>query len=286
MQWWKATVVFQKFVVSCNRSRLERYYNMRLIFAKIASAIGITMLLLPAARAQLDATGTPHLKWLIGPEAGYNWVNYQTNPIPILNSEPAAFLVQNGSGHNIFWGASSELPLVRDMRHFLVVEVGYESMSGTFSTANSEPFSRQEVLYNLNGTYDTVNVTYTAAGLKAELSYLFLNIGYKYNFRSDTVPNGFGIQFLFEVGLKMAAVFSRSVSSSLRSNDVAATAITDAQALRLALRPELTYDWPLNDHWILTPFAGFDYPLTKVDAPENWTATSIFAGVSLRDAIW
>ena len=230
-----------------------------------------------------------HVKSLLGVMGGYNLVSYRTDAFPTLDLEPTDFMAQNGRGKDIFWGVSYEDPLTSDMHHFLILKLGYNEMSGDFSIVgdkNAVRFSGS----NIDGTPDTGYIVGT--GLQAHLSYLNLNVGYKFNLKADSIPDGLGIQLCFEFGLKMGQTFIKSVTASFSSPDTTQTIIADAaigsaSALRLALRPEITYDIPfLNNRFVLTPFVGFDAPLTQVDQAENWTASAWFGGIYLRYAFW
>ncbi|HEX5315617.1 MAG TPA: hypothetical protein VFX22_03115, partial [Candidatus Kapabacteria bacterium] len=112
-----------------------------------------------------------------------------------------------------------------------------------------------------------------------------MNIGYKYNLRSDSIPNGLGIQLCMSIGVKYESDFWKSVSSN-SDMAISASSITTAQTLRLALRLEPTYDVPLNHAWVLTPFVGYEFPLTQVDPTEIWTASALYGGLALRYTIW
>ncbi len=195
--------------------------------------------------------------------------------------------MQNGSGSDFFWGISYEDPLFRRMHHFLILEAGYERMSGDFSSAGEN----NPIPVLLNGAqHDTAYIVGVA--LRAELSYAFVNVGYKFNFKADSIPRGLGIQLCFQVGVRQTATFTKTVSTRFTDPDTTETAISviglsEASSLRLSLRPELTYDIPIaNNRLVLTPFVGFDLPFTQVDIDENWTASSLFSGVALRYAFW
>ena len=96
------------------------------------------------------------------------------------------------------------------------------------------------------------------------------------------------------VGIKMAATFNKTVTVTASSGQPApasdhvtqtvtsSTAITTAQALRIALRAAATYDISFSNDWIATPVVGYDFPLTQVDSPEQWRASALFGGIAIR----
>ncbi len=263
----------------------ERFIIMKPFHCLLSLAelpLGFLAVSAQVAHAQ-DSTARP--RFLIGVMGGYNQEFYRSNAFPILNSVPDDFLAQNGSGHGYFWGANYEDPLSQEMHHFFILEVGYASKPGTFTLHSSSPWPDTIGVDPLSGSqpHDTV-VAITAEALTATLSYIYVNIGYKFNFRSDTLPNGFGVQLCFSVGIKAGATFRKTITAAGFGSVTSAISVTTAQALRLALRPEITYDLPLNESFILTPFVGFDYPLTQVDQPEDWTVSSAYGGMALRFA--
>jgi len=214
-----------------------------------------------------------HVTFMIGPDAGYNFVMYRSDAFPTLHSEPTAFIVQSGTGRGYFAGLSAEDPLSANMHHFLIFEVGYDTKPATFTSISGGP-------------PDTM-LAISSTTLSTELSYIEVNVGYKYNLRADSIPNGLGIQLCLSIGIKYEANFVWDYSPRPPNYPVGdAATIATADALRLALRPELTYDLPLTETWILTPFAGYEFPLTKVDPTENWWASALYGGLALRYAIW
>jgi len=244
---------------------------MKNMVRSISGALGISI----AAALFCAATvhSQQHVTFLIGPMADYNFVSYRTDAFPTLDDYPTSFLVQNGTGRGYFAGLSAEDPLSAKMRHFLIFEVGYDTKPATFTSISGGP---PDTMLSFNSTT-----------LSTELSYVMVNVGYKYNLRADSIPNGLGIQLCLSIGIKHEANFVWDYSPRPPNYPVGdATSITDADALRLALRPELTYDLPLTEAWILTPFVGYETPLTKVNADENWTASAWYGGLALRYAIW
>jgi hypothetical protein len=207
---------------------------------------------------------------LIGPIGGYNNVAYNTDVFPILNSEPSYYEVENGTGHGFFFGLSCNLPLDTGLHNFFVLEALYDSKPGDFT--------------NLNGSRVGSDSSYF---LSASLSYLLINVGYKFNFWSGAMPKGLGVQLCLSVGIKTSSIFDKTITTTGASptSYVYPSSITSASVLRLALRPELSYDIPFATRWLLTPSIGYDAPLTKVDAAENWRANSLYGAIALRYAI-
>jgi len=251
--------------------------TLRSLAAPLGISVAAAFFCVGPARAQR------YVKWLVGPEGGYNFVIYRSDAFPILNELPHSFLAQNGTGNGYFWGLSGEYPLDTNMRHFLILEAGFDSKPGTFS--NLSPSSGSTIVVEHNGQNSDTMVIVTSVSLWTKLSYYYVNLGYKYNLRADSIPNGLGIQLCLSIGFKNEADFWKSVSVTPQTS-TNASSITTAQSLRLALRPELTYDLPLTHAWVLTPFAGYEFPLTKVDPSENWWASALYGGLALRYAIW
>jgi hypothetical protein len=239
---------------------------------RLFSAIGISIVSVFLVTS--STRGQQHVTFLVGPEAGYNFVFYYSDPFLLLNSGPLTLTSHNGFGNGYFWGLTAEDPLSADMRHFLIFDAGYDTKPATFFTSSNDAF---------RDSTETVS----SASLWTKLSYITVNLGYKYNFLADSIPNGLGIQLCLSIGIKYESDFWKSVSSwNQQQPEISATAITDANALRLALRPEITYDRSLTNSWVLTPFAGYELALTKVNADQNWTASALYVGLALRYAIW
>lgn len=228
--------------------------------------------------------------FLLGPVAGMNIVAYNSNSFPIINSEKECFTAKNGSGVAPWGGFTVEFPLgdVNALQNFVVGEVIYDSKSSKFTAENG---SKSQTPTKLNGFEAMGSVT---TSLDATLSYLLLNVAYKYNFTPGPVPIGPGLQVGPSVGIKMAAKLNKTVtveaiSPTATANDQtsqatvsAPTEVDDAQSLRIALRAQFTYDLPFTPTWVATPTVGYDFPVTKVDNTRSWTAQSVFAGVVLR----
>src|SRR4051812_4139888 len=110
----------------------------------------------------------------------------------------------------------------------------------------------------MNGT-DTMS-----ASIAAILSYYAVNIGFKHNFSDAPVPCGLGAQLGFAIGLAKHKEFEiTETKNSLTARSI--RAINSAMGIRLSMRPELLYDFPLTQDFLFTPLVGYDYPITKVD---------------------
>ncbi len=260
----------------------------------LASAFAVLAI---AGRASAQGVLTPQVQagFLVGPVGGINLVAYNSDAFPILNSEPTCFQAQNGSGVAPWGGLSVEFPLgnANELQNFIVGEVLYDSKSSKFTSLNGATASTPT---KLNGFVDQNSSVTTA--LDASLSYLVINLGYKYNFTPGPSPVGPGIQVGPSVGIKMAANFNKTVTVKAISPTATAdnqesevtvtssTAVPNAQSLRLALRAQATYDVSFSPDWIATPTVGYDFPITKVDnataTVTNWHASSVFAGIYFR----
>jgi hypothetical protein len=228
--------------------------------------------------------------FLLGPVAGINLVAYNSNSFPIINSEKDCFTAKNGSGIAPWGGFTLEFPLgdINALQNFIVGEVIYDSKSSKFSAENG---SKRETPTKMNGFEAPGSVT---TSLDAELSYLLLNVAYKYNFTPAPTPIGPGLQVGPSVGIKMAAKLNKTVTVEAISPTATAngqtsqatvsapTDVTDAQSLRIALRAQFTYDIPFTPTWIATPTVGYDFPVTKVDNTRSWIAQSVFGGIVFR----
>ncbi|MDP4200444.1 MAG: outer membrane beta-barrel protein [Bacteroidota bacterium] len=253
--------------------------------------------------AQSVIVPTVQTGFLIGPVGGINLVAYSSDAFPILNSEPSCFQAQNGSDVAPWGGLSFEYPLgnAQELQNFIVAEVLYDSKSSKFTSLSA---AQQTTPTKKNGvTADgTVNTS-----LDANLGYLDLFVGYKYNFTPGPSPVGPGIQVGPAVGIKMSAKFDKTVtvtaSSGVSSNPTSTSTVTQtvdvqgftmqsdgtrsqngvsANALRIALRAAATYDIPFSQEWIGTPIVGYDFPITKVENSRNWRASSAFGGIAFR----
>lgn len=218
--------------------------------------------------------------FLIGPIGGVNLVTYGTAAFPILNSEPGCFMAENGSGVAPFAGISAELPLGTGMQNFIILEAIYDSKSSSFSSDNA---NRTDVPTKVNGQTGPGNIE---TSVKADLSYMLINLGYKYNFIEGPAPVGPGLSVVFTTGIKMASTLNKTVTVSAVTGSSTVTESSEvdgASALRLSLRPMFTYDIPLSPTWIATPTVGYDLPLSKVDdTARDWTASGAWAGVAVR----
>lgn len=241
------------------------------------------------SRAQI-LLPTQSTGFLLGPVAGINLVAYNSNSFPIINSEKDCFTAKNGSGIAPWGGFTLEFPLgdANTLQNFIVGEVIYDSKSSKFSAENG---SKRETPTKMNGFEAPGSVT---TSLDAQLSYLLLNLAYKYNFTPAPTPIGPGLQVGPSVGIKMAAKLNKTVTveaisptatangQTSQATVTAASEVTDAQSLRIALRAQFTYDIPFTPVWVATPTIGYDFPVTKVDNSRSWTAQSVFGGIVFR----
>ncbi|HET6400594.1 MAG TPA: hypothetical protein VFH95_04265 [Candidatus Kapabacteria bacterium] len=248
-----------------------------------------------AGQASAQGVLTPQVQvgFLAGPVGGVNLVTYNSDAFPILSSEPTCFLAQNGSDVAAWGGISLEFPLgnAQALQNFIVGEVIYDSKSSKFTNTNG---GANATPTKLNGFVDNNSSVTTA--LDASLSYLVVNLAYKYNFTPGPSPVGPGIMIGPSIGIKMSANFNKTVTVSAISPNASAanpnlaavqtvtnsSAITTANALRISLRAAATYDISFSNDWIATPVVGYDFPITKVDPTENWRASALFGGIAIR----
>lgn len=218
--------------------------------------------------------------FLIGPIGGVNLVTYGTAAFPILNSEPTCFMAENGSGVAPFVGISAEIPLGSGMQNFIIAEAIYDSKSSAFTSDNA---NRTDVPTKVDGQTGPGNIE---TSVNADLSYMLLNVGYKYNFVEGPAPVGPGLSLVATVGIKLASTLNKTVTVSAVTGSQTVTEsseVDQANSMRIALRPMFTYDIPLSPQWIATPTVGYDLPLSKVDATDrDWTASGAWAGVAVR----
>ncbi len=267
-----------------NKTMRTRLFLILFAFAFLAIQFG-------RASAQGVLTPSVQVGFLAGPVGGINLVTYNSNQFPILNSEPTCFLAQNGSDVAAWGGVSLEFPLgnADALQNFIVGEVIFDSKSSKFNNLNSSAVTTPT---KENGHVDDNSSVTTS--LTANVSYLEVNLAYKYNFTPGPSPVGPGIMIGPTVGIKMGATLNKTVtvsaispSASQDNQDVtqtvtSSTAIATAQSLRIALRAAATYDISFSNDWIATPVVGYDFPLTQVDAPEAWRASSLFGGIAIR----
>jgi hypothetical protein len=246
--------------------------------------------------SQVKAQGvlTPQVQagFLVGPVGGINLVAYNSSEFPVLNEEPSCFQAQNGSGVAPWGGISLEFPLgnANEMQSFIVGEVIYNSQSSDFTSING---AQAATPTKLNGHVDDNSFVTTA--LSAQLSYLTIDLAYKFNFTPGPSPIGPGIQVGPSVGIKTSSNFTKTVTVSAISPTATAdnqalvqtvspqTAIDGASALRIALRAQFTYDIGFSPDWIATPTVGYDFPVTKVDNTDrDWRSSAVFAGLYFR----
>lgn len=226
--------------------------------------------------------------FLIGPAGGLNLVSYNTSAFPMLEEEQTCFTAQNGSGVAPWGGITAEIPLGSTMQNFIVGEVLFDSRQGKFTAENSAA-ARPTVITKKDGVEAEGSVETRAS---ADLSYLLINLAYKYNFTEGPSPVGPGIQVGPSIGLKMASNITKDITIRASSGDpsnkqkVDNTSVTDeiqdAEGIRIAVRAMATYDIAFNQQWIATPLVGYDFPLTKVDQTRDWRAQGLFAGVAFR----
>ncbi len=220
--------------------------------------------------------------FLIGPIGGINLVTYSSAKFPVLNSEPSCFQAQNGSGIAPFGGITAALPLGSGMQNFIIVEAIYDSKSSKFTSENSQ---RAGVPTKVDGKIADGTIE---TSLKADLSYLLVNLGYKYNFTESPSPVGPSVMLAVSVGLKLSSALNKTVTVSAVTGSSTVTSASDvdgASGIRIALRPMFSYDIPLTPQWIASPTVGYDFPVTKVDdnvSNRDWSASAAWAGVALR----
>ena len=225
--------------------------------------------------------------FLIGPIGGINLVAYSSNAFPIINSEPTCFTAQNGSGVAPWGGLTAEIPLGSLMQNFIVVEALYNSVSSPFTAQNGSVVTRPT---KLNGVEDLNSSVSTK--LTADLNYLLVNLAFKYNFTEGPVPVGPGLQLGPSIGINTGAKLNKTVTVNASSGDQSAPdksqtvtspqTVTDASAIRIALRGQFTYDIPFSQSWIATPTIGYDLPVTKVESARSWSASAAFGGIAVR----
>jgi len=225
--------------------------------------------------------------FLIGPIGGINLVSYKTASFAMLQSEPTCFTAENGSDVAPFFGLTAALPLSAAMQNFIIIEALYDSKSSKFTPTNN---TRKDIPTKINGHFAPGNITATET---ATLTYLLLNLGFKYNFTEGPSPVGPSLQLCVSVGLKLTSNLNKTVEISAadstgqkplqQSTQTTSQAVDGAQGIRISLRPEFMYDIPLSPSWIASPLVGYDFPLTKVDnTPRDWSASSVFAGIALH----
>ncbi len=220
--------------------------------------------------------------WLIGPVGGLNLVTYKTDPFPTIASEPSCFLAQNGSDIAPFFGISAALPLNADeMQQFIIIEVLFDSKSSKFSSVAPSGV----VPTKLDGVIGQGSVETSVTGT---LNYLMFNAGFKYNFTPAPVPVGPGVQACISAALPMTAKLDKTVTVTSGIPAVGSATVTNSTTVspasfRLGLRAQFTYDIPITEMWVATPFAGYDLPFTKVDnTSRNWSASSAYGGIAFR----
>ncbi len=246
-----------------SRSNISYFMNiMSRSLKRLCFVITVLALASPSIHAQ-DSNG---IKFLIGPIGSYNKVSYKTNTLPFTTESSPDLLgiFQNGSGWDPSFGISCEIPMSKDIHSFWILEALYDSKSANF------------------GTVADATVADTTYSLGATLSYILVNVGFKYDFMTATIPSGLGIQLCASIGIKYSAIFDPSSTPPKHFGTLGV--VNDALALRFALRPEITYDMPLSALWIITPSLGYDAPLTKVDQNSNWSASSGYGAIALRYA--
>lgn len=221
--------------------------------------------------------------WLIGPIGGLNLVTYSTDKFPILNLEPTCFEAQNGSDVAPFFGVSALLPLNAEvMQNFILAEVIFDSKSSKFTALNAAGVS---VPTKLDGVEAPGTVNTTAS---ANLTYVMLNLGYKYNFTPSPTPVGPSVQAAISVGMRLSSSITKNVEVSAASGQksvAADVAVDGSSAIRLSLRAMFAYDIPITDTWVASPTAGYDLALSTVNSaavPGNWRASGAFVGIAVR----
>lgn len=218
--------------------------------------------------------------FLIGPVGGINLVTYSTSAFPILESEPQCFQAQNGSDVAPFGGLTAAIPIGQGMQNFIIAEAIYDSKSSKFTSVNE---NRTDVQTKVDGNVGPGNVS---TSLTADVAYLLLNAGYKYNFVEGPSPVGPGVQLVASVGMKIQNKLNETVTVSAVTGSATVTNSSDnadAEGIRIALRGQFTYDIPLTLTWIATPTVGYDLALSKVDkSSRDWKASSAFGGVAIR----
>jgi hypothetical protein len=231
--------------------------------------------------------------WLIGPLGGINLVSYKTDVFAILNSEPSCFTAQNGSDVSFLVGLSAEIPLGESMQSFIIIEGVYDGLSSKFTTANN---TRSDIPTKLNGVVAPGSITTSET---ASLSYLLVNLAYKYNFTTGPSPVGPGVQLGPSFGIPLTATLNKTVvvsasagsgppGSQVSSNQATSVPVKSGSVttgIRVGLRAQFDYDIPLtpDGSWTLTPAVGYDLPFTKVDnSARNWSASAAYGLVVLR----
>jgi hypothetical protein len=221
----------------------------------------------------------------VGVTGGPNFVSYKTSSFPILNSQPDCYSAQNGKGLTPSLGISAIIPLGWDNNHFIVFEAIYDVKSGKF---NSENNTSSNIPTKINGGVQNGSIT---TDMAASLSYLLINAGYKYNFSAATMPVGPNIQIVLSGGINLIGNFNKTLTisttdpngSSQSHVEKSTVKIDNVEKFRFALRGQFGYDIPLSLQLFLSPFIGYDLPLTHVDdTGRNWKASSLYAGMAFH----
>lgn len=245
-----------------------------------------------SAQTEIEAGGVlrpeSETGFLVGPIGGMNLVAYSTSSFAMIQEEPDCFKAQNGSGIAPFAGITAEFPLSPAMQNFIVGEIIFDSRQGKF-TAENAASARREIITKKNGVEAPGSVVTSAS---ADLSYLLLNLAYKYNFVEGPSPVGPGFQIGPSVGMKLSSNITKDVTVSASSGDPNAPQktdatsvtdeVTDAEGIRIAVRAMATYDIPVSGLWVATPTVGYDFPITKVDQSRDWRAQGLFGGIAFR----
>jgi len=222
--------------------------------------------------------------FFVGVSGGVNYVMYKSASFPIFNSQPTCFTTQNGSGVSPLLGLNMEIPVNAYMHGFIIVEALYDSKSAAFNSNNNGSSGGPT---KIDGNVQGGGIT---TGLTATLTYLDVNVGYKYNFTESPRPTGFGVQLCASLGAKLAGNFNKTVtvSASSGTSDISktsksVTSIDGINAVRIGLRGQFTYDIPLSWTLLLTPTIGYDLPFSAVDNTDrSWKASSVYGGVMLH----
>lgn len=221
--------------------------NHRII---LICAFLISVVFTNAAFAQGTGSGClepTRSNWLLmGVRCGVNFVRYSTESFTLSGTT-----YKNGSGIAPMLGINFEFILDEHGTNFILMEALYDSKSGHFTSDNS------------------------SSTLSATATYFSLSFGYKHNFLEAYAPRGPGLSVLLGMGLPLVEDQSTNLLQAKRS------------PVRISVCGEFTYDIPFIIKWgeaiIVTPLAGYDFPLTSVDdSVRNWRASSIYGGVSIR----
>jgi len=230
----------------------------------------------------MEAPSLPK-QWYVGASAGYS-VNTIGGDFHSLTANPDCGGFTGGSGSGFAVGIDAEYLLKQDLHAASGIELRltYEQKPGTFTTVygpvsflNTVTNQPENVVEN-----HVANVTYDV--MDARLMYI-----YAVPHTMVGVELGPSVGIVSTLNVHQQLEIDQSVSPGVTfSNGQTSTTVYNGSpdtknGIRFGLWAGADYRFDTGD-WIISPFLGYDFGLTKALSTASWSVSSIIIGADFK----